>query len=163
MKAVMKARRQSPIFLVDIAVPRDIETACGDLDGVYLFDIDDLERVVVENRKGREKESQSAEAIVENEAQHFLSWQRSQGVVPIIKGLRERFHTVAEAEVEKTLTALGPRGADSEKAVRHLADAIVAKLLHTPMMALKGDDAEILAHAAIRLFNLRPPGSEDNR
>jgi glutamyl-tRNA reductase len=154
MKRVMKARKHQPIFLVDIAVPRDVEPACGDVDGVYLFDIDDLERVVVENRQGRERESQSAELIVEAETRQFLSWHRSQGVVPTIKGLRERFQTVAQAEVQKTLAALGPRAEGSEKAVRQLADSIVAKLLHGPMMALKGDDADALAAAAEKLFDL---------
>lgn len=157
MKAVMKARRQRPIFLVDIAVPRDVDPACGKLDGVYLFDIDDLERVVVENRKGRENESQAAELIVEAEARLFVAWQRSQGVVPTIKSLRERFQTVARAEVERALATLGPRGDATEKVVRQLADAIVAKLLHSPMMALKGDDADLLATAIEKLFNLQPP------
>jgi len=154
MKGVMKARKHQPIFLMDIAVPRDIEPACGDVDGVYLFDIDDLERVVVENRQGRERESQSAELIVEAETRQFLSWHRSQGVVPTIKGLRERFQTVAQAEVQKTLATLGPRADGSEKAVRQLADSIVAKLLHAPMMALKGEDADALAAAVEKLFDL---------
>jgi len=160
MKGVMKARKHQPIFLVDIAVPRDIEPGCGDLDGVYLFDIDDLERVVVENRKGREKESESAEEIVAVEVKQFLSWQRTQGVVPTIKGLRERFQTVARAEVEKTLAALGPRAEGNDKVIRQLGDAIVAKLLHTPMMALKGEDADLLAAAVEKLFNLPRPGDE---
>ncbi len=152
MKAVMKERRHRPIFIIDIAVPRDVESDTGKLDGVYLFDIDDLERVVVENRKGREKESATAERIVEVEAKQFLAWQRAQGVVPTIKMLRERFQHVADAEVAKALAQLGP---EHEKAVRQLGDAIIAKLLHTPMMALKREDAGDLGPAVERLFELR--------
>jgi glutamyl-tRNA reductase len=154
MKAVMKARRHRPIFLVDIAVPRDIAAECATLDGVYLFDIDDLERVVVENRKGREQESQGAERIIEGEARQFVSWQRSQGVVPTIKALRARFQAVADAEVVRA------GAAPNEQALRQLADGIVAKLLHAPMMALKGDDADLLAQAVAKLFDLPATGEK---
>jgi glutamyl-tRNA reductase len=154
MKAVMKERRYRPLFIVDIAVPRDVDPEAGQLDGVYLFDIDDLERVVASNRKGREQESEVAERIVSSEAKQFLAWQRSQGAVPTIKKLRERFQSVAQAEVDKALAALGPRAEGSERVVRQLGDAIVAKLLHTPMMALKHDEAAELASAVERLFEL---------
>jgi glutamyl-tRNA reductase len=143
MKQVMKLRRHRPIFLIDIAVPRDVESEAGKLDGVYLFDIDDLERVVVENRKGRERESASAEKIVEEETRQFIAWLRQQTVTPTLKALRERFHAVALAEVKK----LG-----DDEAQRRLAEAIIGKLLHSPLMAIKQDDA--LAAAARKLFAL---------
>jgi glutamyl-tRNA reductase len=143
---------ERPLFIVDIAVPRDVDPEAGRLDGVYLFDIDDLERVVADNRTGRERESTSAERIVEDETRQFLSWQRSQRVVPTIKELRERAQAVAAAEARKTLTLLGDRGAGSEEIILRLADAIVAKLLHKPLMAMKTD--EELAAAARRLFDL---------
>jgi glutamyl-tRNA reductase len=167
MKRVVKARRRRPIFLIDIAVPRDVEGAAGKLDGVYLFDIDDLERVVAENLKDRRAEAEAAEKIVETEATQFLRWFRSQGVVPTIKDLRERFADVARAEVEKTLAALGPGlGEKEQKAMRQMADAIVAKLLHNPLMTLKsgdGDEAEMMVAAVRRLFDLttRPDEREE--
>lgn len=158
MKRVVKARRHRPLFLIDIAVPRDVEAQVAKLDGVYLFDIDDLERVVAENLEERRAEADAAERIVEAEAAQFLAWWRSQGVVPTIKDLRERFTQVARAEVERTLGSLGreldPR---HEQAIRRLADSIVAKLLHTPLMALKageGEETEALVAATRRLFAL---------
>jgi glutamyl-tRNA reductase len=162
MKRVMKARKHRSIFLIDIAVPRDVESPVGKLDGVYLFDVDDLERVVAENLKERAKEAEAAERIVEAEAAQFLAWMRQQGVVPTIKELRERFAQVARAEAERTLQQLAGAGAGAvnektEKAVRQLAESIINKLLHTPLMALKtqdGDEAEALVQATRRLFAL---------
>ena len=150
MKQVVKARRHRPIFVVDIAVPRDVDPEAGKLDGVYLFDIDDLEKVVTDNRKGRERESSSAELIVATETAQFLAWQRAQAATPVIKELRERFQTVAAAEAKKAIASAG--AAAAPEALTRLAEAIVAKLLHKPMMAIKQDDA--LAAAARRLFDL---------
>ena len=158
MKGVVKARRHRPIFLVDIAVPRDVEPEAGKIDGVYLFDIDDLERVVVENRQGRERESSSAELIVEHETNTFLDWQRAQGVVPTIKDLRTRVQEMATAEARKTLASLGPRAAGHEEIILRLADAIVNKLLHKPTVAMRHDDN--LADAARRLFDLDDQGGQ---
>jgi len=156
LKQVMKARRYRPLFIVDIAVPRDVEADAGKLDGVYLFDIDDLENVVAQNRKGRDDEASSAERIVEAETAQFLAWMRAQGVVPTIKELRERFLSVALAEAERTLAALGGRLDDAGQAsVRQMAEAIVAKLLHTPLMALKSnEEVDLLVAATRRLFAL---------
>src|SRR5262249_4332565 len=156
LKPVTRARRYRPLFIVDIAVPRDVEPEVGKLEGVYLFDIDDLEEVVVQNRKGRDAEAQSAERIVEAETAQFLSWLRAQGVVPTIKDLRERFLGVAAAEAERTLGVLGARlDAGGQAAVRQMAEAIVAKLLHTPLRARKTEEeADDLVAAARRLFAL---------
>jgi glutamyl-tRNA reductase len=175
MKRVMKARRNRPVFMIDIAVPRDIEHAVGKLDGVYLFDIDDLDKVVMDNLKGRQHEAEAAERIVEAEAAQFLAWMRAQGVVPTIKDLRERFAQVARAEAEKTIATLGGPtvlGEKGEKALKQMADSIINKLLHTPLMALKtpdGEEAEALVQATRRLFALpedKPaegaPGGEAN-
>jgi glutamyl-tRNA reductase len=152
MKKVVKARRYRPLFIVDIAVPRDVEKSVGDLEGVYLFDVDDLERVAADNLADRAGAAVAGERIVEAETAQFLAWQRSQGAVPTIKDLRERFHKIAAAEVEKTLPSLHlePGG---EAAVRQLAEAIVQKLLHQPLTALKSDDPELVP-AARRLFAL---------
>jgi glutamyl-tRNA reductase len=146
MKQIVKARRHRSLFIVDIAVPRDVDPEAGKLDGVYLFDIDDLQKVVADNRKGRERESSSAELIVDAETVQFLAWQRAQSAVPVIKELRERFQSIAAAEAKKAAAGGNP------EALNRLADAIVAKLLHKPLMAIKQDDA--LALAARRLFDL---------
>lgn len=160
MKRVIKARRHRPIFLIDIAVPRDVESAVGKLDNVYLYDIDDLERVVADNRAGRMKEATAAERIVEHEVGQFGGWLKSQGVVPTIKELRARFHEIATAEAERTVAALGGKLDErGQEAVRKLAEGIVNKLLHQPLMALKQGDEETVATAR-RLFALE--GGEDD-
>jgi glutamyl-tRNA reductase len=162
MKKVVKARRHRPLFLIDIAVPRDIESACGELDGIYLFDIDDLQKVVAENLKERLKEADGAERIVEGETAQFMAWLRTQEVVPTIKDLRERFTQVVNAELERAVAALEPEvRLAAEKALRRMADAIVGKLLHDPLMALRhGDSAEVeqLVAATRRLFALEMEG-----
>lgn len=159
LKKVVKARRYKPLVIIDIAVPRDAEPAIAKLDGVYLFDIDDLEAVVASNMKERAKEADSAQRIVDAEVERFRGWLRSQRVVPTIKTLRKHFSDVARAEVEKALANLSPDATEEQRAqaMRRLGDVIVNKLLHTPMTALKaGDerDIEALVQAAQRLFDL---------
>src|SRR5262249_2104840 len=105
-KKVMKARRWRPMMVIDIAVPRDAEAEIGEFDGVYLFDIDDLDKVVATNLAERAKAADHATKIVEHEAGQFEQWVRTQGVVPTIRALRERFATIADAEVQKALDQL---------------------------------------------------------
>lgn len=166
-KRVMRQRRYQPMVVIDIAVPRDAEPAIGELDGVYLFDIDDLERVVASNLKERAKQAEFAARIVEDEVAQFERWLSSQRVVPTIRALREHFSTVARAEVERTLQALAAEASpdEHEQAVRRLGDLIVNKLLHTPMTALKhgsGHDTEVLVGAVHRLFALQTEDEGDS-
>jgi glutamyl-tRNA reductase len=104
-KRVTKARRWRQLVVIDIAVPRDADPAIGNFDGVYVFDIDDLEKVVAANLAERAKASEHAARIVEHEAGQFEHWMRTQGVVPTIRALRERSARVADAELQKTLIA----------------------------------------------------------
>lgn len=165
-KRVMRQRRYQPIVVIDIAVPRDAEPAIGELDGVYLFDIDDLERVVAANLKERAKEAEVASRLVEDEVVQFERWLSSQRVVPTIRALREHFTAVARTEVERTLQALAAEESAEkrEQAVRRLGDLVVNKLLHAPMTALKQgkeSDTEMLVTAVHRLFAL-PAADEDD-
>jgi len=158
-KRVTKMRRYEPLVVIDIAVPRDAEPAIGKMDGVYLFDIDDLERVVSSNLKERAKEGEAAMRVVDGEVVQFRRWLLSQRAVPTIRSLRQHFSSVARAEVEKTLGNMrdDQTPEEREKAIRRLGDIIVNKLLHLPMTALKkGDDEDIdaLVTSAQRLFNL---------
>jgi glutamyl-tRNA reductase len=161
-KKVTKARRYKPIVVIDIAVPRDADPAIAARDGVYLFDIDDLERVVAANLAERAKAAEQAMRIVEHEATQFQQWLRSQRVVPTIRALREHFEQVAAAEVQKTLDLLRKKElpADArDEAVRRLGSLIVAKLLHQPQMALKETDAALVdarIEATAALFGIDP-------
>ena len=168
VKAAMKARRWKPIVIVDIAVPRDAEAAVGKLDGVYLFDIDDLQKVVRDNIAERQKEADAAGSLIELEVAEHRKWLRAQKVVPTIKSLREHFHQIAAAEVDRCLRELerARTAAETEKAVRRMGELIANKLLHLPMSALKaGEQAEVevLVEVTNRLFALGAPTGEKKK
>ncbi len=157
MKRAMKRRRYKPTFVMDIAVPRDVESSVGKLEGVYLFDIDDLDRLVSENLKVRSKEASAAEELVQTEVCQFELWLKQQHIVPTIRALRQHFHDVAGAEVNRALQQLAKASseADRENVIRSLGKGIANKLLHSPMTALKqGETVEELAQATHSLFSL---------
>ena len=161
-KRVTKARRWRQLVVIDIAVPRDADPAISDFDGVYVFDIDDLEKVVAANLAERARAAEHAARIVEHEAGQFEHWMRSQGVVPTIRALRERFARVADAEVAKTLDQLARREhtpAQQREAIQRLVTLVVNKLLHQPTIALREappDEASLRAEVLCQLFDLSP-------
>lgn len=155
---VMRERKQRPLFVVDIAVPHDVDPAVSQLANVYLFNIDDLERVVEDNLRQRRRECGEAERIVQADVEHFQDWMRKQDAVPVIKELRLHFARVARAEAERTAHALHVDGGSERELLDTMADAIVNKLLHDPTMELKEHaarpDGTFLARATRRLFHL---------
>jgi glutamyl-tRNA reductase len=169
-KRVCKARRWRPVFVIDIAVPRDADPVIGDLDGVFLYDIDDLEKVVHANLSERAKAADHAVRIVEHEAGQFEHWLRTQGVVPTIKALREHFNTVAETELQKALEQLARRDhtpIQQRELAQRLVQLIVNKLLHAPTTALREsapDEAALRAEVLCELFGIEPAsGGEAER
>jgi glutamyl-tRNA reductase len=148
--------------VIDIAVPRDAEPAIGEFDGVYVFDIDDLEKVVAANLAERARAAEHASRIVEHEAGQFEHWMRTQGVVPTIRALRERFARVAEVELQKTLDQLGRRehtAVQQREVIQRLVQLVVNKLLHQPTIALREappDEAGVRAAILCQLFDLAP-------
>jgi glutamyl-tRNA reductase len=157
-KKVTRARRHAPIVVVDIAVPRDADPDIGRLDGVYLFDIDDLEKMVAANLEGRAREAEAAEKIIDGEVGEFRRWLGAQRVVPTIRSLREHFEAVASAELERGLERLARIEDPVERAeqVKRTVQLIVNKLLHSPTTALRsgGEGVDSLVEAANRLFEL---------
>jgi glutamyl-tRNA reductase len=155
---VMRERKQRPLFVVDIAVPRDVEKEVGSLSNVYLFDVDDLEHVVAENLKERRREARQAERIIGEELASFEGWLRTQDAVPVIKQLRERCAQVALAEAQRTAQLLRLEDGKQRDALDAMANAIVNKILHDPTMELKrhalAADGAFLARATRRLFRL---------
>ncbi|MGQ9509298.1 MAG: glutamyl-tRNA reductase [Thermodesulfobacteriota bacterium] len=142
---VMKERKQRPIFFIDIADPRDIEPKVGDLENVYLFNIDDLQKVAYENLKDREKEAENAEKIVEEEVERFVSWYQSLEVTPTIVALRKKFEEIREKELKKMLS-LHPELTEKErKSLEAMTSAIINKILHEPITHLKKKDEEAMA------------------
>jgi glutamyl-tRNA reductase len=130
-------RKGRPLFLIDLAVPRDIDPAAAELDGVYVYDIDDLEAVVSESLSGRRREAERAEAIVAQEAARFRDWQASLEVVPAIASLREWAERVRSGEVAKAEARLGRLSESERETVESLTTQIVNKLLHLPIVRLK--------------------------
>jgi glutamyl-tRNA reductase len=151
---VLARRKGRPLFLIDIAVPRDLDPDIHSLDGCYLYDIDDLESVVAESLAGRRREAARAEAIVAHEADRFAAWQASRDVVPAIASLRARAEEIRSAELDRA------RGLSEKE--RLAADSITArvldKLLHLPTVRLKeaaaGADGAVYADAVRHLFGL---------
>jgi len=142
---VIKDRKQKPIFFIDIADPRDIEPKVGDIENVYLYNIDDLQKVADENIKDREKEAQKAEAIIQDEVIKFVRWYQSLEITPTIVSLRKKFEEIRKKELEKTLS-LYPNLSDKEKqSLEALTSAIINKILHDPLTLLKQKDEEAMA------------------
>jgi glutamyl-tRNA reductase len=131
------ARRHRPLFLIDIAVPRDIDPAARELAGVFLYDLDDLKAVAEANLRERQREAGEAEAIVEESVRGYLDWQRSLEVVPVLVELRQRAEKIRRAEIERARKRLGPLTTQQEEAIERLTSAIVQKLLHAPSVQLR--------------------------
>ena len=169
-KKVTKARRYRQMVVIDIAVPRDAEPAIGKLENVFLYDIDDLEKVVASNLAERAKAADHAGRIVEHEASQFEHWLRSQGVVPTIRALRQKFAQVADAEVQKALDQLARKEhtpAQQRELLQRVVQLVVNKLLHQPTTALReatGDEATVRAEVLCELFDLQPvDGDRDSQ
>ena len=158
VERAVRARRGRPLFLIDLAVPRDLEPAINELDGCYLYNIDDLEAVVAESLGSRRREAASAETIVAREAEQFRSWQASLDVVPAIASLRARAEEIRRGELAKAESRLGQLSEAERNAVESITAQIVNKLLHTPTIRLKeaaaAADGVVYADAVRHLFGL---------
>ena len=146
-------RKGRPLFLIDLAVPRDIDPVVNDLAGCYLYDIDDLQAVVEETLVGRRREAERAEAIVAAEAERFRAWQASLDVVPTIASLRARAEEIRSAELSKAKLS-----DDERRAVESITAQILNKLLHLPTVRMKeaaaAADGVLYADAVRHLFGL---------
>jgi glutamyl-tRNA reductase len=137
VEAAQSGRRGRPLFLIDIAVPRDIAEDAGTVSGVFLYDLDDVKKVADANLRERMKEATAAEAIIDEEVRAFAEWRRSLEVVPFLVELRKRGDEIRKAEVEKARRRMGPLTPDQESALEAATSAIVNKLLHEPTVQLK--------------------------
>ncbi|MCW2976710.1 MAG: Glutamyl-tRNA reductase [Actinomycetia bacterium] len=163
VERALRTRRGRQLLLIDLAVPRDLDPAIHELDGCYLYDIDDLEAIVSETLVGRRGEAERAEAIVAAEAEKFREWQASLDVVPAIASLRARAEEIREAELRKAEGLLGRLDESQRNAVEAITSQIVNKLLHLPTVRMKqaaaAADGVIYADAVRHLFGL----GEDER
>jgi glutamyl-tRNA reductase len=158
MARALPERRGRGLLLIDLAVPRDLDPAIHDLDGCYLYDIDDLDAIVSETLAGRRGEAERAEAIVAAEGAKFHEWLASLDVVPAIASLRARAEEIREAELRRAEGVLGRLDESQRKAVEAITSQIVNKLLHLPTVRLKqaaaAADGVIYADAVRHLFGL---------
>jgi glutamyl-tRNA reductase len=163
VERALPARRGRQLLLIDLAVPRDLDPAIHDLDGCYLYDIDDLQAIVSETLVGRRGEAERAEAIVAAESEKFREWQASLEIVPAIASLRARAEEIRAAELRKAEGVLGRLDESQRKAVESITAQIVNKLLHLPTVRMKqaaaAADGVIYAETVRHLFGL----GEDER
>lgn len=160
----LKARKHKPVFLIDIAVPRDVEPKVNRLEGAYLYDIDDLRDITEVHRRKREQEAAMAEVIVAEEVAKFRAWQATLDVVPTVICLRSRFEEVARHEVQKALDSVPEAGEKERSAIELLGHNIVQKLLHEPTTMLKRcaeNGYSEMAEACRSLFNLSAEAPEE--
>ncbi|MEE4253536.1 MAG: glutamyl-tRNA reductase [Desulfuromusa sp.] len=164
LKEVCKERRYKPMFLIDIAVPRDIDPAANKLDSIYLYDVDDLQGVVQANLKERQKEATKAELIINEEVGQFQNWLATLEVKPTIVALRQKMEQVRQAEMEKTFSNLNGLNDKERKAIESMTSAIINKILHHPTHILKqtsnGDDNSLYLDAVRTLFDLSDSGEQ---
>lgn len=156
VESALKLRKHDPIFMVDLAVPRDVEPEVGLLDDVYLYTVDDLKDVISENLESRMQAAEQAHEIIDAEVVHFINWQLALGSVDIISELREQTHAMTQTVLQKALKQLST-GQSPEEVLQYLAHALTNKFLHQPCIGLKeasqNNQSEVLKAARKLLLN----------
>jgi glutamyl-tRNA reductase len=154
-------RKNRPMFFIDIAVPRDVDPAMNELDGIFVYDIDDLQQVASAHVADRKKEAARAEQIIDTEVERFVARVQSSNVVPTIVSLQEHLENIRQAEVDRLRGRFGEITPEQEAAIEALTHGIINKILHTPITTLKSAAREQgegpLVELVRRIFNL-----EDN-
>jgi glutamyl-tRNA reductase len=161
----LRARKQKPMFFIDIAVPRDIDPKVNDIDNVYLYDIDDMQGVIEANVKERAREAERAEGIISEDLRGFVHWLKTLDLNPTIVGMRERAEEIRRKEMEKALSYLKDVSPEQMKVLESMTSAIVNKLLHHPIAALKTHAKDryrdMYLEAARNMFNLAEKEKEE--
>ena len=156
----LRGRRGQPLFLIDIAVPRDVDPRANDLDNVYLYDIDGLQGVVDANMEERQSAAERASHMIVGEVDAFERWRLSQRVSPIIVSLRDALHEVGQHEIERFRRKLGDMDPSQEQAVEELTRAVIQKILHRPIRRLRSSvergDTNECAELYREIFGLEP-------
>lgn len=154
IESALRARRHRPIFMVDLAVPRDIEAEVGEMDDVFLYTLDALGKVIQQNSERREAAVQQADVIIESRTAEFMKWLSSRASVPVIQQLRGKADEYRQIELERASKLLA-RGEDPVKVLEMLANGLTNKFLHHPLAALNrssGAEREALAAALSKLY-----------
>jgi glutamyl-tRNA reductase len=151
-------RKNRPMFFIDIAVPRDVSPEMAKLDGIFAYDIDDLQQAVSSHVADRRHEAELAEAIIASEIDRFEARLHTLDVVPTIVSLQDHLETIRQAEIDRVRSRMGPLTPDQELAVEALTRGIINKVMHTPITTLKtaarDSEATTVIDVVRRLFNL---------
>ena len=134
---VMQARRNRPLFVIDVGLPRDVDSAAGDLEQVFLYNIDDLEAIVSENLARRQEQTSRAEAMISDAVRDFLAWLHSRGALPTLVALRRHFEAVRQSELKRLEPKLSRLPQEAQDRVDEVTRLLIQKLLHTPTEQLK--------------------------
>ncbi|MEK6654983.1 MAG: glutamyl-tRNA reductase, partial [Thermodesulfobacteriota bacterium] len=140
--SALRRRRNRLLFLIDIAVPRDIDPAAGDIENVYLYNIDHLQDVVDSNKEGRRVEAMKAEGIIAEEIAVYEEWFNALAVVPTIVSLREKMEAIMKGELERSASWMKILDGEERSRIEILTASIVNKILHDPIIALKEESRE---------------------
>ncbi|MDA0798893.1 MAG: glutamyl-tRNA reductase [Chloroflexi bacterium] len=154
MYDAMSSRQDRPLLMIDLAVPRDVDPAVADLDGITLRTMDDLEAIAEANRRERETEALKVESIVDEEMDRFNAWWASRGMTPTIAGMRHRAEDIRAAEVAKTIAHVEGLTVEHAERLEAMTKSLVKKLLHDPTKALRDRNDESFTQAARELFAL---------
>jgi glutamyl-tRNA reductase len=161
---VIRARKNQPMFFIDIAVPRDVDPQINDLDNVYVYNIDDLQGIIETNRGQRQREVHQAEEIVEQGVTAFNRWLSHLGVTPTIIALRQHLEKIRKRELDKTLALLKNPSEKEKETLETLTQAIVNKILHHPIVLLKKqedqDHGKIFVEMTRKIFHLEEEDDE---
>jgi glutamyl-tRNA reductase len=133
----VEARGDKPLCILDIALPRDVEAAVGDLDNVFLYDLDDLRAAAAANLERREEDIPAAQIIIAEEAQAYWDWVAGLTAVPVVREFREEMEKVRAAELAAALKRIGPLSAEQQGALEHFSRSLMNKFLHEPSVRLK--------------------------
>ncbi|NOQ37173.1 MAG: glutamyl-tRNA reductase [Methylococcaceae bacterium] len=157
LESAIKKRKHKPIFMVDLAVPRDIEAEVAQLKDVYLYTVDDLQNTIDENMNSRRQAAEQAEEIIDTQVEHFLGWLRSQGAQSTVKDYRLQAESIREEALQKALAQL-KNGIAPEEALKRLAHGLTNKLIHTPSAQIREagiNERPDLIAAAREIFKLQ--------
>lgn len=156
---VLKARNGNRIIMIDIAVPRDIDPVLGDIAGVYIYDIDDLQNVVDSSLLERQRAAHAADHIVDEELIKFNEWMGALYVVPVITALKERIGTIQQNELKKAFNRLGELSEHDKNVIASMTNSIVNQILHNPIINLKNvaatNQGHLYAEVVNKLFELQ--------
>jgi glutamyl-tRNA reductase len=164
-KGLMRARRNRPLFFIDIAVPRDIDPEINRINNVYVYDIDDLKTAIQENIDERQQEALRGERIVDGAVIQFRRWFQSLDVVPTVIALRDKMEELRQKELKKTFGSLSGASEEDRAAIDRLTAALVNKILHGPTVFLKQsankDEKSLYVDMTRKLFSLDEPGEPE--